>query len=505
MAKPRDIIAFIQTLTLTGGDCDGKPFRVLPWERKFIGLAFGAKAGDSAYLSCARANGKTAVVAAIATCVIDPAGPLHGRRRDVIVVSASFQLARITFDDVLHYLRARHDLNDKDWRLQDSANNALIEHRPSGARVKCIGSDPNKMAGLRPYLMLLDETSSWLPPERGERAFALCRTSIGKQPGSKLIGFSTRAKDEHHFFSRELKKGNALVYAAGKDDDPLDEATWRKANPSWSQLPTLRAKIRAEAKDAERDPATLQTFRALRLNLGVSEVESASVLDPELWKALEVESGERVGNYILGLDLGSTEAMSAAVAIWENGYAECFACFPKEPGLRERGLADGVSDLYADMAARDELIQRGRRSSDVDGFLAEILNRWGTPETICADFWRSNDDLIPALDRIKFPQARLLQFNPGYRTASRNLRDFKKAVLEAKLAPRKSLLMRAGLAEAVVVWDDMGNSKLAKLTEGGRRRRARDDVVAAAIVAGAEWYRRSLQPKSRGAYLGKVA
>ena len=141
----------------------------------------------------------------------------------------------------------------------------------------------------------------------------------------------------------------------------------------------------------------------------------------------------------------------------------------------------------------------------MDGFLAEILNRWGTPETICADFWRSNDDLIPALDRIKFPQARLLQFNPGYRTASRNLRDFKKAVLEAKLAPRKSLLMRAGLAEAVVVWDDMGNSKLAKLTEGGRRRRARDDVVAAAIVAGAEWYRRSLQPKSRGAYLGKVA
>ena len=75
MAKPRDIIAFIQTLTLTGGDCDGKPFRVLPWERKFIGLAFGAKAGDSAYLSCARANGKTAVVAAIATCVIDPGRP----------------------------------------------------------------------------------------------------------------------------------------------------------------------------------------------------------------------------------------------------------------------------------------------------------------------------------------------------------------------------------------------------------------------------------------------
>ena len=223
----------------------------------------------------------------------------------MIVVSASFQLARITFDDVLHYLRARHDLNDKDWRLQDSANNALIEHRPSGARVKCIGSDPNKMAGLRPYLMLLDETSSWLPPERGERAFALCRTSIGKQPGSKLIGFSTRAKDEHHFFSRELKKGNALVYAAGKDDDPLDEATWRKANPSWSQLPTLRAKIRAEAKDAERDPATLQTFRALRLNLGVSEVESASCLTPNCGRRWKSNRGNGSATTFLALTWGA--------------------------------------------------------------------------------------------------------------------------------------------------------------------------------------------------------
>ena len=101
----RDLIAYIGTLTLAGGDCDGERFTVLPWEARFLRGMLG-NPGDSA-LSVARGNGKSALVAGISCAVLDPAGPLHGRRREVVVCASSFAQARIIFEDVDAIMRAK--------------------------------------------------------------------------------------------------------------------------------------------------------------------------------------------------------------------------------------------------------------------------------------------------------------------------------------------------------------------------------------------------------------
>ena len=36
MALAADIIGYLSGLTLAGGDHDGRPFMVLPWERRFV-------------------------------------------------------------------------------------------------------------------------------------------------------------------------------------------------------------------------------------------------------------------------------------------------------------------------------------------------------------------------------------------------------------------------------------------------------------------------------------
>ena len=41
------------------------------------------------------------------------------------------------------------------------------------------------------------------------------------------------------------------------------EATIRKANPSWAHLPSLRARIKQEAREARIDPDALASFKAL--------------------------------------------------------------------------------------------------------------------------------------------------------------------------------------------------------------------------------------------------
>ena len=60
-------------------------------------------------------------------------------------------------------LREKNGLPRVGWRVQDSAKSATIEHRKSGARIRCIGSDPRRAHGLHPALALLDESPQWEP------------------------------------------------------------------------------------------------------------------------------------------------------------------------------------------------------------------------------------------------------------------------------------------------------------------------------------------------------
>ena len=153
----KSLIYYMGRLKLAGGDRDGEPFRVLGWERRFVMGAFATN-GDSC-LTVARGNGKSALVAAIATAVVDTAGPLTGNRREVLCVASSFSQARIVFEDVLYFLRgAGCDLgNRRDWRLQDSQNMATVEYKPTGSRCRALGGDPRRAHGLRPALAFLDE------------------------------------------------------------------------------------------------------------------------------------------------------------------------------------------------------------------------------------------------------------------------------------------------------------------------------------------------------------
>ena len=147
----RELIDWLGSLTLSGGDLDGQPFQVWPWEKRFLVGTFG-QPGNAA-LSIGRGNGKSGFVAALAAAVVCPGAPLHGTKRETICVASSFGQARIIFEDVLGYARGLgHDLADRSlWRLQDSQNMATLEYRPTGARVRCIGSDPKRAHGLRPY------------------------------------------------------------------------------------------------------------------------------------------------------------------------------------------------------------------------------------------------------------------------------------------------------------------------------------------------------------------
>ena len=478
----RALIDWLGKLTLSVGDLDGEPFTVWPWEKRFILGTFG-QSGNAA-LSIGRGNGKSAFVAALAAAVVCPGAPLHDTKREVVCVASSFQQARVIFEDVLSYTRSLgHDLGDRElWRRQDSQNMATLEYVRTGARVRCVGSDPKKAHGLRPYLVLADEGGQW-EPGKSEAMVSALRTGLGKTPGSRLIALGTLPADGQHWFSQMLRDAPYhQLHSVGKDAPIYQARTWAKANPSMRYLPSLKAQIKAEAAAARRDGIMLQSFKSLRLNMGLADVVSGVLLEADVWVKIEGEA-EREGEYILGLDLGGSTAQSAAAAWWPaTGRLEGFAVFPEQPSLEMRATNDGAGSLYSECYRRGELLLAGDMVSDIAGLLTEALDRWGTPAAIAADRFKKAE-LIGHLNALDFPTADLVLRGMGFRDGSEDVRGFQLAALSGKVKPVKSLLMRASMSEARVTGDVAGNWKLAKGSEGGRRSRAKDDVVAAMILA----------------------
>ena len=498
------LVRYLESLTVTQGEGAGHRLKLFPWERKFVRGAFTAD-GD-ACLSVARGNGKTALLAGVATAFID--GPLRQPRAEVVVVASSFNQAKIGFDHAKHFLGAK--LADREtWRVSDSDQNAVIEHRPTGAKLRTIGCDPRRAHGLAPALILADEPSQW-EHTKSEKMTAALRTAMGKIPAARMVALGTRPEDTNHWFEVALRGGFAYSQShhADRKDDPFKVSTWHKANPSMRYMPALRKRIEAEAREAKADPSKLAGFKALRLNQGVADTLQDYLIEVEQWERIQGHGGaDRHGPYVLGLDLGTSAAMSAAASYWpESGTLDTLACFPQIPSLAERGLHDGVGREYCDMADRGELIIRGKRVSDVSALLREVADRWGHPVAIATDRWREKE-LRDALDDVGFPLARLEIRGQGFKDGAADVRAFRSACLGDRVAPVPSLLLTSAMREArVMIEKSTGHAKLAKGSEGGRRVRARDDAAAAGIIAVALGVRlwNERRPSSKSVHLGAV-
>ena len=485
---------YIQRLTIGQGSHAGEPFKLLGWQRRFIRGAFAPDV-QTAALSIARANGKSVLVAAIGAGAVDIGAPLVEPMGECVIVASSFNQGQVIFRHLKHFLNPTLAAHKGRFRVSDSMNAASIHDTSTGALVRVVGNNPRTLHGLQPKLLLLDELAQW---ESGalDSSLAALSTSLGKIPESRLIALGTRAASELHPFEKLLTGGAdyAQVHAAldSDSDNPFLVRTWKKANPSLNHMPDLRRVIEKEAKRARRDASLLPAFEALRLNKGVSDVSQAVLIEAATWR--RAESPERPaikGGYVLGVDLGTNAAMSAASAYSpQSGALDCFAVFPEKPSLAERGLRDGVGGAYQTMRERGELIISGERVSSIAGLLAECLKRWGKPSAIVCDRWREAE-LRQELSKARFPSgAAIVVRGQGYKDGGEDVRDFRKAILDGHVRAPVSLLLRSALNEARVITDAAGNSKLAKNGEGGRRKVARDDAAAAAILCIAEGQRR---------------
>ena len=133
--------------------------------------------------------------------------------------------------------------------------------------------------------------------------------------------------------------------------------------------------MKAEARRVAVTTSDQLSFRALDLNQPANPTAEMLVALDDFTACETAELPERRGACYVGLDLGGSASMTAAVAFWpESGRVETWAAFPATPSLAERGLSDGVGRLYVEAQSRGELLTFAGRVTPVALFLAAVVD-----------------------------------------------------------------------------------------------------------------------------------
>ena len=264
---------------------------------------------------------------------------------------------------------------------------------------------------------------------------------------------------------------------------PLDdEANWRASNPGLGSIKSIEY-MKTESRRVLATPADENAFRAQDLNQAVS-ASRAMICSLSDWVACVTDKlPERTKRAVVGVDLGGSSSMTAAVALFvpnDKGgpvRVEVWGAFPDDPDLKARSKADGEN--YELMERRGELQVYSGRVTPVGEFLRDLAGRLEGVNVLSvgADRFRKSEAL-QAFDsaRVSWPIYWRGQGASATADGSADVRSFQKLVLSGRLRLAESLLMASAIKASAIRYDPLGNPSLHKA--GGRI-----DALSAAVIA----------------------
>jgi len=309
------------------GDSAGLPFELEPWQAFGMWGLFGWKreSDDSRRFrkflkSVARKNGKSTEAAGIALYLASmDVNPQTGQIEQVaeVILSATKkeQVEKVIYAEI-----ERMRVRSKHIEKASSRINRQITFKANQGTIRCVGSD-KPYDGLNPLAVLMDELHAWR--EHHRKFYDTMQTGSGNRCQPMIGTVTTAGDDTSHLWLEEYRYAQgvldqtikdesffAYVFEIDEDDDPLDEATWIKANPNLGVSVKLDY-LRDQAKQAASSKLSLNRFTRYHCNRLVSSMEKA--FDLEQWDKCrgELSDWHQADAVGAGVDLGGRDDLAA--------------------------------------------------------------------------------------------------------------------------------------------------------------------------------------------------
>lgn len=481
MTRGEAVVEFISRYILVpDGAGVGQPMVLAQFQRDFVLAVYDNPAGTRrAFLSLARKNGKTALIAALLLAHL--VGPEARQNAQLVSGAMSRDQASLVFNLAAKMVQLSPRLSQV-VRIVPSGKRLI--GLPLNTEYKALAADGRTAHGLSPVLAILDEVGQVRGPA-SEFVDAIT-TSQGAHESPLLLVISTQAAKDSDLLSVWLDDAKASsdprivchLYTAPAGCELTDRAAWVAANPA---LGLFRGEddLAEQMKQAQRMPSMENSARNLLLNQRVS-TESPFV-SPDVWKENGAEPEPFDGPVYGGLDLSARTDLTALVLVGKvSGVWQVHPYFwtPRQ-GLADRARRD--REEY-EVWERQGLL-RATPGATVDyEFVAQEISEIVSGldiQAIAYDRWRI-DLLKKEFERIGVVLP-LVPWGQGFKDMAPALDSLEAELLNGRLAHGLNPVLTMCARNATTTKDPAGSRKLDKSRQTGRI----DGMQALAMAIGA--------------------
>lgn len=470
-----DGIQWMSDLLVPDGERVGQRFDLSEWQRDWIRAGMMPDIQVSG-LSISRKNAKTMKNVLKQACFL--AGPWHTYGWNGIVCADVGEHAQT----MMEYLRALARVNGLDIIFK-GVKAPCYAYGKDHSVLECLAANGSRTGHANNAdVVWLDEAGAFVENQRP--LWNALYSSISSRNGKV---FALGNQREGPMFAELEKRAVAdeqvhwKRYVVPMERDPLDEASWIEGNPGLGTIKSWEY-MRGKAKDALISPGNLIYFQSFDLNQDVDPTKSSIVMLTQWNECIDETADLRGEPVVVGIDLGGSVSMSAAVAIGlRTGTMQMWAAFSSEPDILQRGRNDGVDNTYVLMEKAGELKLHPGEVVDVGWFVGDVLQDLAERECrivgLGADRYRRaefSQALTEAGARAPVAWRAMGAGSEGFH----DIRAFQRAVSERELRTRVSLGMVNAILNSHVEHDRNNNPILMK-----NKSRGRIDLVSAAVIA----------------------
>lgn len=493
-------IAFFENfLCLNGGEFEGKPFLLQPWQKFIVGSLFGwvwkstgMRRFKTAYVEIGKGNGKSPLAAGVglAGLIVDqePRAEIYAAatKKDQAMILFRDAVAMATLSPEIAKRIEKSGIGERTWNIAYPALHSFF--RP-------ISSDDSQ-SGPRPHIALVDEVHEHKSPE----VLDMLRRGLKGRRQPLVLEITNSGVDRnsicfaHH--EATIKALSAAPDENGFDDTwfgyvcALDEGDdWRKDPTCWVKAnPNLGVSIQPKyLEDAVREAKNIPSRANLIARLNFCEwTESTSAwINAEAWE--NVQADLRIDDFsgrdcYGGLDLSSRKDHTAAALFFPNdkGGGDAFVHYwTPEADLLGREMRDRAPYmLWQQQGFLNVLPGASIDYARIVRPLAEFSSNFQL-RAFAYDRWRI-EDLKRALEDqgIDLP---LVEFGQGFKDMSPAVDEIERLILNGVIRIHRNPVLTRNAASAVLEEDPAGNRKFTKKKATGRI----DGLVALTMAVGA--------------------
>ena len=499
----RAIRFFEQVLKLNGGDYEGKPFMLLPWQKFVVGSIFGWVGADGyrrfrvVYVETAKGSGKSPLAAGVGLLGLVADGE---SRAEIYAAATKKDQAMILFRDATAMVQQSPALSKKLRQSGTGQNVWNWAYLDTGSFFRPISSDDGQ-SGPRPHIALVDEVHE----HRTNTVVEMMRAGTKSRRQALIFLITNSGSDKtspcwgYHEYGVKVARGDPgqddpsddgffpFICALDEADDPFaDESCWPKANPSLqdADLPGVKY-IREQVTEARGMPSKEALVR--RLNFCQWTDAEAPWISGEVWKTAYRDfdwQDLRGRRAVAGLDLSSTTDLTALVFLVEpetdgEPWHIVPFCWLPEVELERKAETDRVP--YTRWKAEGLLETTPGRAISKRYVLQRLSGLCDFFDVLMVgyDRWRIEDlKSLADSEGITLPEMKAV--GQGYRDFSPALETFERMLLNGEIAHNGHKVMDWCMRNAVTEQDAAENRKLSKDKATGRI----DLAVAAVMAAG---------------------